>query len=94
VVPLLARVYPNGSADVNQFQAAGGPGFVIRELLDAGLMHADVLTVRAGGMREYTRIPWRWRTCTSSAWQWTPGAVEATSHRAHRASSPSAPPAA
>ncbi len=36
VVPLLARVYPNGSADVNQFQAAGGPGYVIRELLDAG----------------------------------------------------------
>ena len=56
-VPLLARVYPNGSADVNQFQAAGGPGFVIRELLDAGLMHADVLTVRAGGLREYTRAP-------------------------------------
>src|SRR5574343_1530802 len=57
VVPLLTRVYPNGSADVNQFQAAGGPGFVIRELLDAGLMHEDVLTVRAGGIREYTRIP-------------------------------------
>ena len=57
VVPLLARVYPNGSADVNQFQAAGGPGFVIRELLDAGLMHADVSTVRAGGLREFTRIP-------------------------------------
>ena len=57
VVPLLARVYPNGSADVNQFQAAGGPGFVIRELLDAGLMHEDVLTVRQGGIREYTRIP-------------------------------------
>lgn len=56
-VPLLARVYPNGSADVNQFQAAGGPGFIIRELLDAGLMHADVLTVRPGGLREYTRIP-------------------------------------
>jgi phosphogluconate dehydratase len=56
-VPLLARVYPNGSADVNQFQAAGGPGFVIRELLDAGLMHADVLTVRPGGLREYTREP-------------------------------------
>ena len=56
-VPLLARVYPNGSADVNQFQAAGGPGFVIRELLDAGLMHEDVLTVRAGGIREYTRVP-------------------------------------
>ena len=61
VVPLLSRVYPNGSADVNQFQAAGGPGFVIRELLDAGLMHEDVLTVRMkpgdGGIREFTRIP-------------------------------------
>jgi phosphogluconate dehydratase len=57
VVPLLSRVYPNGSADVNQFQAAGGPGFVIRELLDAGFMHADVLTVRAGGLREFTGIP-------------------------------------
>ncbi len=57
VVPLLARVYPNGSADVNQFQAAGGPGYVIRELLDAGFMHEDVLTVRAGGIREYTQIP-------------------------------------
>jgi phosphogluconate dehydratase len=57
VVPLLSRVYPNGSADVNEFQAAGGPGYVIRELLDAGLMHEDVLTVRAGGLREYTREP-------------------------------------
>jgi phosphogluconate dehydratase len=57
VVPLLTRVYPNGSADVNQFQAAGGPGFVIRELLDAGFMHADVLTTRTGGIREYTAIP-------------------------------------
>ncbi len=57
VVPLLTRVYPNGSADVNQFQAAGGPGFVIRELLDAGFMHADVLTVRAGGLREFGTMP-------------------------------------
>ncbi len=57
VVPLLTRVYPNGSADVNQFQAAGGPGYVIRELLDAGFMHADVLTDRPGGLREYTRLP-------------------------------------
>jgi phosphogluconate dehydratase len=56
-VPLLARVYPNGSADVNQFQAAGGPGFVIRELLDAGLLHADVLTVAAGGLRAYAAEP-------------------------------------
>ena len=45
--PLLARVYPNGQADVNQFQAAGGPGFVLRELLDAGLMHDDVPAVSA-----------------------------------------------
>ena len=57
VVPLLARVYPNGSADVNQFQAAGGPGFVIHSLLQAGLMHPDVLTVRAGGISEFTAIP-------------------------------------
>ena len=57
VVPLVSRVYPNGSADVNQFQAAGGPGYVIRELLDGGFMHADVLTVRPGGIREFTRIP-------------------------------------
>ena len=57
VVPLLARVYPNGSADVNQFQAAGGPGFVIRELLDGGFMHSDVITVRAGGIREFTQKP-------------------------------------
>ncbi len=55
-VPLLTHVYPNGSADVNQFQAAGGPGFVIRELLDAGFMHADVMTV-ASSLREYTKIP-------------------------------------
>ncbi len=58
VVPTLTHVYPNGSADVNAFQAAGGTGLVIRELLDAGLMHADVLTVRAGGIREYTREPY------------------------------------
>jgi phosphogluconate dehydratase len=57
VVPLLARVYPNGSADVNQFQAAGGPGFVIRELLDAGLMHEDVLSVGGDGLRPYTFVP-------------------------------------
>jgi len=56
VVPLLSRVYPNGSADVNAFQAAGGTGYVIRELLDAGLMHEDVLTVREGGIREQTRV--------------------------------------
>ncbi|MDE2093475.1 MAG: phosphogluconate dehydratase [Burkholderiales bacterium] len=55
--PLLARVYPNGVADVNQFQAAGGPGFVIRELIDSGSMHADVSTVAAGGLRAYGTVP-------------------------------------
>ena len=57
VVPLLARVYPNGAADVNQFQAAGGPGYVIGQLLDGGLMHGDVLTVRGEGLAAYARIP-------------------------------------
>ncbi len=56
-VPLIARVYPNGAADVNHFHAAGGMGFVIRELLDAGLAHADVLTVAEGGMADYAREP-------------------------------------
>jgi phosphogluconate dehydratase len=55
--PLLARVYPNGQADVNQFQAAGGPGFVLRELLDAGLMHDDVPAVDGRGLRASTQVP-------------------------------------
>jgi phosphogluconate dehydratase len=52
-VPLLARVYPNGLADVNHFNAAGGLGFLIRELLDAGLLHEDVRTVWGDGLRNY-----------------------------------------
>ena len=55
--PLLARVYPNGAADVNQFQAAGGPGFVLRELLDAGLMHDDVPAVSERGLRAHAEVP-------------------------------------
>jgi len=57
IVPLLARVYPNGKADVNHFHAAGGIGYVIRELLDAGLLHEDVNTVMGPGLRQYTREP-------------------------------------
>jgi phosphogluconate dehydratase len=57
VVPLLARVYPNGSADVNGFEEAGGPPFIIRELLGAGLMHGDILTIAEGGMAQYGRKP-------------------------------------
>lgn len=55
--PLLASVYPNGKADVNQFQAAGGPAFIIRELIDAGYMFADVLTMAYGGLRDYVKEP-------------------------------------
>ena len=57
--PLLSRVYPNGVADVNQFQSAGGPGFVIRELMASGSMHADVSTVSAGGLQAYGKVPSR-----------------------------------
>ncbi len=55
--PLLASVYPNGKADVNEFQNAGGPAFVIRELIDAGYMFPDVLTVSHGGLRDYAKVP-------------------------------------
>ncbi|WP_208280103.1 phosphogluconate dehydratase [Massilia oculi] len=57
VVPLLTRIYPNGDADVNHFQAAGGPGFVIRELLDAGLAHEDVNTILGRGLRNHCKEP-------------------------------------
>ena len=73
IVPLLARVYPNGKADVNQFHAAGGIALVMRELLDAGLLHEDVHTVVGTGLRAYTQEPYlhqgalRWRdTCAHS----------------------------
>ena len=56
-VPLIARVYPNGAGDVNHFHAAGGMGYVVRELLDAGLAHEDVLTIAEGGMRAYADEP-------------------------------------
>ncbi|QJQ31574.1 phosphogluconate dehydratase [Sphingomonas lacunae] len=55
-IPLIARVYPNGSADVNDFHAAGGMAFVTRELLTAGMLHGDVLTV-GGTMADYGRAP-------------------------------------
>lgn len=57
VVPLLARVYPNGPADINRFQAAGGLGFVVGQLLDAGLLHNDVLTVAGTGLDAYRFEP-------------------------------------
>ena len=57
VVPLIARVYPSGSGDVNQFHRAGGMAFVIGALIDAGLAHADILTVWDGGLPAYAREP-------------------------------------
>jgi phosphogluconate dehydratase len=57
VVPLLARIYPNGDSDVNHFHAAGGTGFVIRELLDVGLLHEDVTTILGQGLRAHCAEP-------------------------------------
>ncbi|RHW26401.1 phosphogluconate dehydratase [Nocardioides immobilis] len=57
VVPLLARIYPNGSADVNHFHAAGGVGFLIRTLLESGLLHDDVRTVMGNGLSRYPAEP-------------------------------------
>ena len=57
VIPLLCRIYPNGLADVNRFQAVGGMGFLMRELRDAGLMHDDVTTVMGKGLDAYTKEP-------------------------------------
>ncbi|KAF7787260.1 phosphogluconate dehydratase [Pseudoalteromonas rubra] len=57
VVPLLTRIYPNGSADVNHFQAAGGMGFLMRELRDAGYLHNDVKTIVGEGLDAYTKEP-------------------------------------
>ncbi|WP_375262223.1 phosphogluconate dehydratase [Palleronia sp.] len=57
VTPLMAKVYPNGLADVNHFHAAGGLTYMIGELLDAGLLHDDTLTVMGDGLRDYTKEP-------------------------------------
>jgi len=57
VTPLIARVYPNGAEDVNAFHAAGGMAFVVRQLLDAGLVHDDVTTAAGHGLRLYQREP-------------------------------------
>ncbi len=71
-VPLLARVYPNGAGDVNHFHAAGGVSFVVRELLDAGLAHGDVLTVAEGGMAAYATEP----VLTDGALGWQPAPAQ------------------
>ena len=57
-IPLLARVYPNGKADVNHFHAAGGMGFLIAQLLQAGLLHDDVNTILGHGLQRFAVEPW------------------------------------
>jgi phosphogluconate dehydratase len=57
VTPLIARVYPNGEADVNQFHAAGGMAFVVRELIDAGLAHESAMTIWGPGLSSYAKDP-------------------------------------
>jgi phosphogluconate dehydratase len=70
VTPLLARVYPNGSSDVNQFHAAGGMAFLTRELLSVGLVHGDVTTNAGRGLAAYTTEPW----LNDGKLEWRPGA--------------------
>ncbi|UYV38862.1 phosphogluconate dehydratase [Rhodobacteraceae bacterium D3-12] len=72
ITPLLARVYPNGLADVNHFHAAGGLGYLIAQLLDAGLVHEDVTTV-GGRLEDYTREP---QIGADNALSYAPGAAQ------------------
>jgi phosphogluconate dehydratase len=73
VTPLLTRIYPNGSADINMFHAAGGMAFLTRELLGAGLLHGDVETVAGKGLAAYAQEPWldgdtlKWRAGTEKS---------------------------
>jgi phosphogluconate dehydratase len=77
VVPLLARVYPNGRADVNHFHAAGGMGFLINELIKAGLMHEDVQTISGAGLSASALEPWL--SPDGLAWRAAPAASADTS---------------
>src|SRR4051794_5938965 len=72
VVPLLARIYPNGPADINHFHAAGGVPFLIGELLDAGFMHPDVETVAGFGLGRYRDEPY----LDGDALRWRPAPLE------------------
>jgi phosphogluconate dehydratase len=68
-VPLLTRIYPNGSADINHFHAASGIGVLVHELLAAGLVHEDVQTVVGYGLRAYTHEP----RLHDGTLRWVPG---------------------
>ena len=77
VTPLIARVYPNGLADVNAFHAAGGLAFVIGELLRAGLVHPDTRTVAGDGLEHYTREP----QLKDGELEWVAGAADSLDRR-------------
>ncbi|CAM2149452.1 phosphogluconate dehydratase [Pararobbsia alpina] len=70
--PLLAKIYPNGKADVNHYHAAGGMAFLVREMLGAGLLHEDVTTVAGKGLSHYTKEP----KLIDGKLQWVDGAAE------------------
>ena len=72
VVPLLARVYPNGQADVNHFHAAGGIGYVIGNLLEAGLLNDNVTTIAGRGLADYAQEPY----LTNEALGWRPSPAQ------------------
>ncbi|WP_062563658.1 phosphogluconate dehydratase [Paracoccus aminovorans] len=87
-VPLMARVYPNGLADVNHFHAAGGLGFMIGQLLEAGLLHPDVKTIAGGGLDQYAREP----KLRDGRVEWVEGARDSLNDRILRpAADPFAP---
>lgn len=71
-VPLITRIYPNGFADINQFQEAGGMALLFRELIDAGLLHEDVETICGRGLERYTKVP----TLENGELVWVDGATE------------------
>jgi phosphogluconate dehydratase len=79
----MAKVYPNGLADVNHFHAAGGLGYMIGELLDAGLLHPDTQTVAGTGLSHYTKEP----KLTDGALTWADGAKETLNDKVLRPAS-------
>ena len=83
VVPLMARVYPNGLADVNHFHAAGGLGYMIGSLLSDGLLHDDTRTVAGDGLNHYTAEP----KLVDGALTWEPGAGESLNDKILRPAS-------
>ena len=83
VVPLMAKVYPNGLADVNHFHAAGGLGYMIGQLMDAGLLHPDAATIQGNGLALYRQEP----TLKDGKLEWQDGAQDTLNDRILRPAS-------